>query len=116
MEKEYRTKTLKRSNLEEKEYNISNFNFKVIYTPGHSNDSISFYFPNEKVMFTGDFLFEGTIGRVDLPTGSEKDMFYSLQLIKKYPEDILIYPGHGEVSTLKEEFKNNIYLLNLRNI
>lgn len=107
----YHVEVLKRDNLLEKEYQFGNFCFKVIYTKGHTSDSITFYFEKEKIMFTGDFLFKGTVGRCDLPTGSEKDMLESINLIKKYPKDIKIYPGHGDVSTLEEEFKNNYYFL-----
>ena len=60
-------------------------------------------------MFTGDFLFRGSIGRCDLG-GSEEDMVKSIEKIKKYDEDIVIYPGHGESSDLASEFKWNIYL------
>lgn len=111
IENNYQTKTLKKSNLEEKEYVINSFKFKVIFTPGHTIDSVTFYFENENVMFTGDFLFKGTIGRTDLPTGNEIDMFNSINLIKNYPKEIKIYPGHGEVSSLEDEFKNNYYFL-----
>ena len=64
------------------------------------------YFKNEKVMFTGDFLFYRSIGRTDLDTGSDIDMIKSLEKISKYPDDIVIYPGHGPKSTLGRE-KNN---------
>ena len=63
----------------------------------------------DKVIFTGDFLFAGSIGRTDLG-GSDVDMKKSLEKIKKYDKDIVIYPGHGPSSTLDIEFKNNIYL------
>jgi glyoxylase-like metal-dependent hydrolase (beta-lactamase superfamily II) len=81
------------------------FNYEVINTPGHTKDSKTFYFKEDKIMFTGDFLFKGTIGRMDLAGGSENDMVSSLELIAKYDDDITIYPGHGECSTLKEEKK-----------
>lgn len=90
----------------EKKYHLKHnqkvkyFNYEIIKTPGHSKDSFTFYFPNEKVMFTGDFLFQGTIGRMDLSGGSEKEMKESLQLISKYDSDISIYPGHGPSSIL----------------
>lgn len=77
--------------------------YKTILTPGHSKDSRTFYFPEIKTMFTGDFLFKGTIGRMDLPGGSIEEMLESLNKISKYPEDIAIYPGHGEKSTLGKE-------------
>lgn len=97
---------LDKSNLEEKEYNINNFKFEVIYTPGHKEDSITIYFKEEKVMFTGDFIFEGAIGRIDLPGGSEIDMIKSLNKIKKYDKSIKIYPGHRESTHLYKEIFN----------
>lgn len=105
----YKVEVLNKDNLSEIEYKISKFTFKVIYTPGHTSDSICFYFEKDKIMFTGDFLFQGTIGRTDLPTGNYTDMKKSLKLIRTYPKDITIYPGHGNVSTLESEFENNVY-------
>ena len=82
------------------------FDYEIIETPGHTSDSRSIYFKNEKVMFTGDFLFYHSIGRTDLDTGSDIDMIKSLEKISKYHDDIIIYPGHGPKSTLGRE-KNN---------
>ena len=82
------------------------FDYEVIETPGHTSDSKSIYFKNEKIMFTGDFLFYRSIGRTDLDTGNDMDMIKSLENISKYPDDIVIYPGHGPKSTLGRE-KNN---------
>lgn len=90
---------------------IDGFNIEVIKTPGHTEDSLTFYFPEDKVMFTGDFLFKGTIGRIDLPTGSFIDMKESLAKISKYPKDITVYPGHGFSTTLGEEVSNFDYYL-----
>ncbi len=94
---------LDRNNLEEKEYNIDNFKFEVIYTPGHKDDLITIYFKKEKIMFTGDFIFKGTIGRTDLPDSSPEDMVHSLNKMKKYDKDIKIYPGHGHSTYLIDE-------------
>ena len=94
---------LDKNNLEEKEYNIDCFNFKVIYTPGHKEDSITIYFEKEQIMFTGDFIFKGTIGRMDLEGGSVFDMKNSLEKISKYDKNIKIYPGHGESTYLSKE-------------
>lgn len=91
------------NNLEEKENKIGNFNFEVIYTPGHKEDSITIYFRKEKVMFTGDFIFKDGIGRIDLPGGNYKDMLNSLEKIKRYDKDIIIYPGHGDKTILYNE-------------
>ena len=95
--------------LEEKEYNIEGFKFKVIYTPGHSKDSVSYYFEEINTLFCGDFIFYENIGRCDLPTGNFNIMKESINKIKKYPKDITIYPGHGESTTLEHEINNNIY-------
>lgn len=99
-------------NLKEGKHEIGPFKFEVIYVPGHTSDSVTYYFYEDNMMFTGDFLFKETIGRTDLDTGSIDDMKDSLNKIKKYP-DVRIYPGHGEFSTLGYEMKNNIYFSNL---
>lgn len=99
-------------NIEENNFNIKDFNFEVINTPGHTSDSKTFYFKADDVMFVGDFIFKNSIGRMDLPTGSKKDMKKSLDMIFKYPEDTIIYPGHGDSTTLKNEKENIDYLLN----
>ena len=102
-------------NLEEKEYIIGNFIFDVIYNPGHSGDSISFYFKKDNILFSGDFIFKDSIGRVDLPTGNNNDMIDSIIKISKYPKDMIIYPGHGESTTLGYEIENNIYFRRILN-
>lgn len=96
-------------NLEEKEYIIDKFKFKVIYTPGHTNDCVSYYFYEDNILFSGDFLFYETVGRCDLPTSNYRDMETSIDKIKKYPSDMIIYPGHGISTTLENEIKNNIH-------
>ena len=96
------------SDLEEKE--IEPFKFKCYYTPGHSNDSVSFYFDEVNTLFVGDFIFKNTIGRTDLPTGSETDMKNSLARLEEFDNDTKIYSGHGDLTTLEEERKNNPYL------
>lgn len=57
-------------------------------------------------MFTGDFIFNGAIGRMDLPTGNENKMKNSLETISNFPNETIIYPGHGPITTLGRE-KNN---------
>lgn len=96
-------------NLVEKEYKIGDFSFKVIYTFGHTDDSITFYFENEKIMFTGDFIFENSIGRTDLPTGDFNKMLKSIEMIRKYDDEIVIYPGHGNSTKLGLEKINNYW-------
>lgn len=81
------------------------FDFEIIETPGHTNESRTFYFKKNNIMFTGDFIFKSSIGRTDLG-GNDKDMISSLEMIKSYPDDIIIYPGHGPNTTLEEEKKH----------
>ena len=94
---------LDKNNLEEKEYDIDGFKFEIIYTPGHKEDCITIYFKEENIMFTGDFIFEGTIGRMDLEGGNPLDMKKSLEKIKKYNKNIKVYPGHGDYTHLYKE-------------
>lgn len=103
-------KIFKRSNLEEKEYSIGDFTFKCLYTPGHSKDSVSFYFEKEKFMLVGDFIFKESVGRTDLPGGSDEELKISIKKLFEYPDDITLYPGHNESTTLKYEKENNPFL------
>ena len=95
-------------NLKEGKNNIDIFCFEVIYTPGHTSDSLSYYFYKENIMFTGDFIFAGSIGRTDLG-GNSNDMKNSINKIKKYSDNIKIYPGHGDTTSLIDEKANNVY-------
>lgn len=79
--------------------------YEVIPTPRHTSDSKTFYFRNENVMFTGDFIFYETIGRTDLETSNPLDMIHSLELISKYDDNIKVYPGHGKETNLGHEKK-----------
>ena len=103
-------KIFKRSNLEEKDYTIGDFKFSCIHTPGHSRDSVTFYFPEDEVMFVGDFIFKESIGRVDLPGGNNNEMNMSIAKILEYDDEIILYPGHNEDTTLGYEKENNPYL------
>ena len=94
--------------IEEKEYSINDFNFEVIYSPGHRNDLSIFYFNKEKAMFVGDFIFKGSIGRTDLEYSSVKQMQNSIEKIQKY-DNIIIYSGHGEDTTIDDEKNNNMF-------
>ena len=97
------------SNLKVGINKVDEFEFEVIETFGHTMDSISFYFIDDKVMFTGDFLFKDTIGRCDLVESDFEKMKESILKIKKYDDDIVIYPGHGMSTLLGNEKKYNPY-------
>lgn len=90
-------------------YRVGPFSFNVIFNPGHTPDSITFYFFKDKIMFDGDFIFEGNIGRCDLDGGDMNEMMKSIQKIKKYPDDTTLYPGHGEFTKLGHEKVRNYY-------
>lgn len=109
LKNKYNVKVYDYNNLEEGKLVIDNFNIEVIFTKGHTNDSVTYYFKEENIMFTGDFLFKDSIGRVDLPTGNMIEMKNSIKKIKKYPDNTIIYPGHGESTSLNYEKQNNYY-------
>lgn len=105
----YQIPTYDINNLEEGEVIIGLFTFEVIYTKGHHDTCITIYFKDDKIMFTGDFLFKDCIGRIDLENSNYEDMVQSIVKIKKYSDDILVYPGHGELTSLGQEKITNYY-------
>ena len=92
------------NNLKEGINNIDEFNFEVIYTPGHTKDSICIYFKEENIMFTGDFIFKDALGRTDLG-GNFNDLVNSIKKISRYDKNIVLYPGHGDKTKLGIELK-----------
>lgn len=85
--------------------NISSgkFAYQKIATPGHTMDSVSYYFPEQKCAFVGDFIFKEAIGRTDLG-GNDLAMRESLQMfLKEIPLETTLYPGHGPKTTLQAE-------------
>jgi hydroxyacylglutathione hydrolase len=83
---------------------------KVMHTPGHTPGSICLL--GERLVFTGDTLFAGGIGRTDFPGGSDSDMRMSLQKLVGLPDYFLVYPGHGPTSIMGEEKRVNPFLNN----
>ena len=81
---------------------------KVMHISGHTPGSILLL--DEKDVFTGDTLFAGSIGRVDLPGGSERDMMLSLKKLLRLPDHYVVYPGHGPATTMGEEKRVNPFL------
>jgi glyoxylase-like metal-dependent hydrolase (beta-lactamase superfamily II) len=75
---------------------------QVLHTAGHTPGGVCFYLPDSKVSFTGDTVFNVDLGRTDLDGGSENDMRRSLiDVVDKWPNDVTIYPGHGDPATMK---------------
>jgi hydroxyacylglutathione hydrolase len=90
---------------------ISEFKFKVIHTPGHSPGSMSFVFEDHGFVIAGDTLFQRGIGRTDLPGGNHQELLKSIQLkMLTLPDDMIVYPGHGPKTTIKEERELNPFL------
>jgi glyoxylase-like metal-dependent hydrolase (beta-lactamase superfamily II) len=81
---------------------------KVIHTPGHSRGGISLLGTHE--VFSGDTLFEGSIGRIDFPDSSEADMKNSLKKLASLPAETTVSPGHGPKTTIGEEKANNTFI------
>ena len=99
-------KTLKEGDV----ISFGKFSLKVIETPGHTPGSVCFYDEKNRFIITGDTLFKGSIGRTDLPGGNPEDMVKSLEKLKQLPDDIKVYPGHGESTTIGTEKKINPYI------
>ena len=96
------------NNKNKGDQSIGMFKFKVIENPGHTEDSVSYYFDNNGILFSGDFIFKGTIG--NYPDGMEDDMVKSLNVFKYMSTNVEVYPGHGEKTTVKEEIASNPFL------
>jgi hydroxyacylglutathione hydrolase len=83
----------------------------VIHTPGHTEGSICLYFPAEQKLIAGDTLFAGSIGRTDLPGGSYEKILRSLHdRVLALPDETVVVPGHGPVTTIGEERESNPFL------
>lgn len=83
----------------------------VIHTPGHSPGSISLYMEKEHIVFTGDTLFNRSIGRTDLGDSSFEDIMKSVRELMNLPDDTIVYPGHGDKTSIRTERQENPYLL-----
>ncbi|MGM5480543.1 MAG: MBL fold metallo-hydrolase [Nanobdellota archaeon] len=82
---------------------IGSTTFVVIHTPGHSQGGISLYNEKERLLFSGDTLFKGTCGRTDLPGSDSLAMKQSLKKLLELPDDTMVYPGHGQPTTIGDE-------------
>lgn len=89
---------------------FGNHRFSLVETPGHTPGGVFFYCEEERTAFTGDTLFRGSIGRTDLPGGSMFMLIQTLRMVCQLPDDIKLYPGHGEPTTIGYEVAHNPYL------
>lgn len=85
---------------------------EILHTPGHTEGSICLYFAPEKKLIAGDTLFAGSIGRTDLPGGSMQKIMRSLHnTVLALPDETVVVPGHGELTTIGEERGSNPFLV-----
>lgn len=90
---------------------IEGMKFKVIGTPGHTKGSCCYYFEEDEILISGDTLFEGSVGRTDLPTGNGEVLLRSLrEKLMCLPDNVRVFSGHGGSTTMGEEKKYNPYL------
>ena len=88
--------------VDAKELKIGRYPIQVMPTPGHTKGGVCYFVEN--MLFSGDTLFKGSYGRTDFPGGSERAMQESLHLLfKTLPDYVIVYPGHGEATTIKAE-------------
>jgi len=88
---------------------VGNFEMEVLHTPGHSPGGVSFL--NDSMVFAGDTLFQGSIGRTDFRKGSIEDLSKSIKTrLYTLPDDTLVYTGHGPVTTIGDEKKYNAFV------
>jgi glyoxylase-like metal-dependent hydrolase (beta-lactamase superfamily II) len=90
---------------------VGGLTWKLAHIPGHSADSVTFYCESEKLLFGGDVLFAGSIGRTDFPGGSLQTLLAGIQKhLLTLPDDTRVLPGHMEETTIGEERVGNLYL------
>lgn len=82
---------------------VTDIEIMALHTPGHTEGSTCFYLPGEGTLFSGDVLFAGNIGRVDLPGGDQDAMERSLDRLAALPAETVVYPGHGPATTIASE-------------
>lgn len=95
----------------QKDMVIGHFHIHVYHTPGHTAGSVCIRYRN--LLFTGDTLFASDIGRTDLYSGDEEEMYRSLHFLKTLPNDLQVFPGHGPASMMKEEKERNPWLVQI---
>ena len=93
------------------EFTEAGMGFRMLLTPGHTPGGCCYYQPEEKALFSGDTLFCGSIGRTDFPGGSLSELVRSVkEKLLVLPEDVKVYPGHEEMTTISHEKRYNPYM------
>ena len=93
---------------------LAGFEIDVLFTPGHSPGHVTFSIPDEAAVFSGDVLFQGSVGRTDLPGGDWATLLASIEsLVESLPPEATVYPGHMGITTLGAERASNPFLAEL---
>ena len=93
---------------------LAGLELDVIFTPGHSPGHVTYSVRGEEALFSGDVLFQGSVGRVDLPGGDGPTLMRSIRtLLDSHPDQTTVYPGHMGITTLGAERASNPFLLEL---
>src|SRR4051812_26865582 len=93
---------------------LAGFDIDVIFTPGHSPGHVTYAVRDQDALFSGDVLFQGSVGRVDLPGGDWPTLLESLRsLVDGFPDETVVYPGHMGITTLGAERSSNPFLAEL---
>jgi hydroxyacylglutathione hydrolase len=91
---------------------VSGTGFHVLHTPGHTQGSVSLYIPQENKVVAGDTLFQGSIGRTDLPGGNSRQILVSIHSkLFTLPDETIVIPGHGSTTTIGREKECNPFLI-----
>ncbi len=95
---------------EDKFITINGMACRMLFTPGHKEDSVCYYFENDGIIFTGDTLFQESVGRTDLPGGDMATLQNSIARLMQLPKKVVVYPGHGYTTTIEHELKYNPFI------
>jgi glyoxylase-like metal-dependent hydrolase (beta-lactamase superfamily II) len=91
-------------------HKLNNPDIKIYSSPGHSPGGVIIQFRNEPFLFVGDTIFKNSVGRVDLPGSSSQALEESLKMVVSFPAKTIIYPGHGEKTSVEDELKYNPFI------
>jgi glyoxylase-like metal-dependent hydrolase (beta-lactamase superfamily II) len=93
---------------------LAGLKIEVLFTPGHSPGHVTYAIRDERALFSGDVLFQGSVGRVDLPGGDWPTLLSSIQaLVDEFEPETVVYPGHMGITTLERERATNPFLAEL---
>ena len=96
---------------DEEVLNLAGFSIRVFFTPGHTIGGCCYYIVDEKILFSGDTLFQESVGRTDFPRGSASDLIRAIrEKLMPLPDDVTVYTGHDESTLIGYERMHNPYL------